>query len=43
MVRHLGNLEDAMTHGVRDELNKGKSIILEISPKYFSTWDYSKR
>jgi hypothetical protein len=33
MVRHLENLEDAMAHGVRDELKKGKSIILEISPQ----------
>jgi flagellar biosynthesis/type III secretory pathway protein FliH len=25
-----------------DETKTGKSIVLEISPKYFSTWDYSK-
>jgi general stress protein 26 len=43
MVRYLGNLEDPMALAVRDELKKGESIVLEISPRYFSTWDYSKQ
>jgi hypothetical protein len=43
MVRYLGNLEDPMARAVRDELKKGESIVLEISPRYFSTWDYSKQ
>ena len=43
MARYLGNLEDPMAIALKDELKKSDSIVLEISPKYFSTWDYSKQ
>lgn len=43
MVRYSGNLEDPKALELRDELKKGESGVLEISPKYFSTWDYSKQ
>jgi general stress protein 26 len=43
MVRYSGNLEDPKALAVRDELKKGESIVLEISPKYYSTWDYGKQ
>jgi hypothetical protein len=26
-----------------DAIKKGQSVVLEISPKYYSTWDYSKQ
>ena len=43
MARYLGNSEDPMAIAHKDELKKGDSIVLEISPKYFTTWDYSKQ
>ena len=43
MARYLGNVEDPMAIALKDELKKGESIVLEISPKYYSTWDYSKQ
>lgn len=43
MVRYSRNLEDPKALALRDELKKGESIVLEINPKYFSTWDYSKQ
>jgi hypothetical protein len=43
MVSYLGNLEDTMAISLRDELKKGESIVLEINPRYFSTWDYGKQ
>ena len=43
MARYLGNLEEPMAIALKDELMKGDSIVLEISPRYFSTWDYSKQ
>ena len=43
MARYLGNLEDPMAIALKDELKKGDSIILEISPKYYSTWDYGNQ
>ena len=43
MARYLANLEDTMAIALKDKLKKGNSIVLEISPKYFSTWDYGKQ
>lgn len=43
MVRYLGKLEDPKTIAIQDELKKGESIVLEISPRYFSTWDFGKQ
>lgn len=43
MVRCSRNLEDPKALALRDELKKGESVVLEINPKYFSTWDYSKQ
>jgi uncharacterized protein YhbP (UPF0306 family) len=42
-MRYLGNLEHPMGHELIDALKKGLSVVLEISPKYFSTWDYSRQ
>jgi len=41
MARYLGNLEDPMAIAFKVELKKGDLIVLEISPRYFSTSDYS--
>jgi general stress protein 26 len=43
MTRYLGNLEDPKAIAIQDELRKGESIVLEISPKYFSTCDYHEK
>ena len=42
-MRYLGNLEHPMAHELIDTIKKGQSVVLEISPKYYSTWDYSKQ
>jgi general stress protein 26 len=42
-LRYLGNLEHPMSHELMDAIKKGQSVVLEISPKYFSTWDYSRQ
>jgi general stress protein 26 len=42
-LRYLGNLEHPMSHELIDAIKKGQSVVLEISPKYFSTWDYSRQ
>ena len=42
-TRNLGNLEHPMAHELIDAIKKGQSVVLEISPKYYSTWDYSKQ
>jgi general stress protein 26 len=43
MVRYLGNLENPGAQALLDMQRKGLSVVLEISPKYYSTWDYSKQ
>jgi general stress protein 26 len=42
LIRYLGNLEHPMAQALLDAQRKGQSVVLEISPKYYSTWDYSK-
>jgi hypothetical protein len=32
-----------MAQALLDMQRKGQSVVLEISPKYYSTWDYSKQ
>jgi len=39
----MGNLEHAMAQGLLDLHKKGQHVVLKISPKYYSTWDYSKQ
>jgi general stress protein 26 len=42
LLRYLGNLEDPMAQALLEMQKKGESVVLEITPKYYSTWDYSK-
>jgi hypothetical protein len=42
-LRYLGNLEHPIAHELMDAIKRGQSVVLEISPKYYSTWDYSKQ
>jgi hypothetical protein len=41
-LRYLGSLDDPISHSLMDAIKNGQSVVLEISPKYYSTWDYSK-
>jgi len=43
MVKYLGNIDHPMAKALLDMQKKGQSVVLEISPKYYSTWDYSKQ
>ena len=42
-VRYLGTLEHPISQQLIGAVKKGESVILEISPKYYSSWDYSKQ
>jgi general stress protein 26 len=42
-LRYFGNLEHPIARGLVDAIKNGQSIVLEISPMYYSTWDYSKQ
>lgn len=38
LMKYLGNLEDPMGKVILNRAKKGESIVIEISPLYFSTW-----
>jgi general stress protein 26 len=42
MTRYVESLENPMAKWVLEETKKGSLIILEITPSYYSTWDYRK-
>lgn len=42
VVKYLGNLENQGAKMLMDMSRSGNAIIIEITPSYFSTWDYSK-
>jgi uncharacterized pyridoxamine 5'-phosphate oxidase family protein len=42
LVKSLGTLDHPMARWILNETEKGKRITLEITPSYYSTWDYSK-
>ncbi len=42
MIKYLGNLENQAAKTLMDMFRSGNAIIMEITPSYFSTWDYSK-
>jgi hypothetical protein len=39
MVRYLGSLADPIAISVMDTVRDGSSVILEITPSFYSTWD----
>ena len=43
MVRYLGSLAHPMATSLMVSVKDGDSVILEITPSYYSTWDYSEK
>jgi general stress protein 26 len=42
MVKYFGDLENPGSKQLLSFIKNGDSVMLEISPEYYSTWDYSK-
>jgi nitroimidazol reductase NimA-like FMN-containing flavoprotein (pyridoxamine 5'-phosphate oxidase superfamily) len=42
VTKYLGDLNTPMAKRIMDGVMKGSEVIVEITPLYFSTWDYSK-
>jgi hypothetical protein len=42
-MRYLGNLKHPIAQELIDATKKGESVVLEITPRYYSTWDYRKQ
>jgi nitroimidazol reductase NimA-like FMN-containing flavoprotein (pyridoxamine 5'-phosphate oxidase superfamily) len=41
-IKYLGTLDHPVAKMITDGAKKGEVILIEISPKFLSTWDYSK-
>jgi nitroimidazol reductase NimA-like FMN-containing flavoprotein (pyridoxamine 5'-phosphate oxidase superfamily) len=42
LMRSLGSLEHPTSKWLLGEIEKGNEAVLEVSPLYYSTWDYGK-
>lgn len=42
LMSRMGSLEDPMSKWLLSETEKGNEVILEITPSYYSTWDFSR-
>ncbi len=42
LVKYTGSLDNKMAKFLMDSVGSGESIIVEITPQYFATWDHSK-
>jgi hypothetical protein len=41
-MKYLGTLDHPIAKMITESSKKGENILIEISPKFFSTWDYGK-
>ena len=42
-MKYLGTLDHPAAKEMADRSKKGEGVLVEISPKFFSTWDFGKR
>src|SRR6188472_3831945 len=41
-LKYLGTLDHPIAKMISEDSKKGGVVLVEISPKFFSTWDYGK-
>ena len=41
-LKYLGTLDHPIAKMISEDTKKGGVVLVEISPKFFSTWDYGK-
>jgi len=42
LMKYIGNLEDKMAKFLINSVKSGESVVVEIVPQFFATWDHSK-
>lgn len=42
IMKYLGTLDNLMANTVYERSKSGEGIIIEITPRFFSTWDFGK-
>jgi hypothetical protein len=41
-MKYLGTLDNPMAKAISERSKSGEGIIIEITPKFFSTWNFGK-
>jgi nitroimidazol reductase NimA-like FMN-containing flavoprotein (pyridoxamine 5'-phosphate oxidase superfamily) len=41
-MKYLGTLDHQIAKMITEHSKKGDNVVIEINPKFFSTWDYGK-
>ena len=41
-MKYLGTLDHPIPKMILDSAKKGNHVVVEISPRFFSTWDFAK-
>ena len=41
-MKYLGTLDHPIAKMITEHSKKGENVVIEINPKFFSTWDYGK-
>ena len=41
-IKYLGTLDHPIPQMILDSAKKGNHVVLEINPKFFSTWDFAR-
>jgi hypothetical protein len=41
-MRYLDTLDHPIARMITEHSKKGENVLIEINPKFFSTWDYGK-
>jgi len=42
LIKYIGNLDNKMAKFLFNSVKSGESIVIEITPQFFATWDHSK-
>ena len=42
ITKYLGTLDNPMAKAISERSKSGEGIIIEVTPKFFSTWDFGK-
>lgn len=42
IIKYLGTMENPLAQMIMENAKKGIQVVIEITPKFFSTWDFGK-
>jgi len=42
ILKYLGTLEHPIANGITENTRSGNQVVIEITPKFFSAWDFGK-